>query len=96
MIFIRISSGSVLPGKAVLARLPEVFVDLFQGKIFQSIEPAKLHQHSMVCRRELEVVFFELEEFVHPLEMHEPLFDKAVIDRIVIRERPNRAGLLNL
>ena len=86
MIFIRISSRSVLLGKVVLARLPEIFVDLFQGEIFQSIEPAKLHQHGMVCRIVLEVVLFEFEEFVHSLEVHEHFFDKAIIDRIVIRE----------
>ena len=73
-------------GKVVLARLPEVFVDLFQGEIFQSIEPAELHQHCVVCRIVLEVILFELEEFVYPLEMHEHLFDKAVIDRIVLWE----------
>lgn len=34
----------------------------------------------------LQVVLLELIEFIHPLEVHEHLFHKAVIDRIVLRE----------
>lgn len=34
----------------------------------------------------LQVVFFELVELIHPLEVHEHFFHEAVIDRIVFRK----------
>ena len=39
---------SVLLGKVFFARLPKIFVDLFPGEIFQSIELAELNQNFMV------------------------------------------------
>ena len=77
---------SILLWKVFFACLPEVHVDLFQGKVFQLIEPEELYQHGMVCRIVLEVVLFELKKFVHLLKVHKHLFDKAVIDRIILRE----------
>ena len=62
---------SVLLGKVFFARLPDIFIDLFQGELFQSIEPAELHQYGVVCRIVLQVVFFEFIEFIQPFEVHE-------------------------
>ncbi|MBU2759228.1 hypothetical protein [Acidithiobacillus sulfurivorans] len=73
---------SVLLGKVFFARLPNIFIDLFQGEFFQSIEPAELHQYGVVCRIVLQVVFFEFIEFIHPLEVHEHLFYAVRLSRL--------------
>jgi hypothetical protein len=67
---------SVLLWNIYFTRLPKIFVDLFQGEIFQSIEPAELNQNFMVCWIVLEVVLFEFEKLVHPFEVHEHLSTK--------------------
>lgn len=38
----------------------------------------------MVCRIVFQIFLLELIEFIHPVEVHEHLFHKAVIDRIVL------------
>ena len=40
----------------------------------------------MVCWIVLQVILFEFVEFIHPLEVHEHLLHKAVIDQIVLRK----------
>ncbi len=59
--------------------MPDGLIGLFQGELFLSIEPAEIRPHSKVCWMVFEVVLFELEEFVHPLEVHDHPFNKAVI-----------------